>query len=414
MNSFNDFNSAIRKIIPIDPPMTPMKLTRQPIVDQFWLTGLVGLFAGFLFGFMLWLWQQGIVDAPEDYFSVKFFHARIQILLFTGSFLLGFALQAGPHVIGGQPPDSKTILSFLPILWIGTALSLVDDPGLMFIGNLLISVAFAGPAVLLFKITLFGQPHLRIPRGVPIALAFFLLSVAPWLELDNPDTALFVLWCGPVTAILVAAQQLTNNVLGGRLLQGKWAVLFISSLYMAWLTTAMAAFMESASWSLSGFLWLTTLLIQVQGTGFLQAALSYRFSSIQVTLLLAFIGLICAALMPLIMADLFLTDAAVHLLGVGVITLLVLGVAARVAGFFSGKNILPDRALTFLLLAWTILAAARTLSPFGISSPAWTHGTLQLGFLLLIIWTIPMINRLIEIGQQYKPEQSQEKQTLFK
>ncbi|MBF0454929.1 MAG: NnrS family protein [Magnetococcales bacterium] len=391
----------IEKIIPSDPPMPPMNLTREPIVNRFWSTGLVGLFLGFLLGFMLWLWQQGIVEAPDNYFSLKSAHARLQILFFAGSFLLGFALQAGPHVIGGPPPPSKKILAYLPFLWVGTGLSLTSDPGLVFVGKLMVSASFAGPATLLLGITLKGLDQFRIPRGIPLASSFGMLSIAPWLTLDDPDVALFVIWCGPVTAALVAAQQLTNNVLGGKLLQGVEAKFFAAALYMAWLTTAAAAFLESGSWTLSGLFWLAVLAIQVRGTNFLSAALNYRFSGIQVTLLLAFAGVAASALMPILAGEDFMTDSAVHLLGAGVITLLVLGVAARVAGFFSGKAVMPDRGIIYILFGWSLLAIVRTLTPLGWGSPGWILGTLHLGLLILLLWSIPMANRLNKIGQQF-------------
>jgi hypothetical protein len=405
--------SFIEKIIPSDPPLMPMNLSREPIVNRFWATGIFGLVLGFVLGFLLWLWQQGIMEFPDDYFALKVSHAKIQILLFAGSFLLGFALQAGPHVIGGPPPPSRKILSFLPLLWVGIGLSLVPDPALNIVGNLLISIAFAGPAYLLLGITISGMAHFRIPRGIPIASAFALLSVAPWLELDNPDVALFVIWCGPVTAALVAAQQLTNNVLGGSLLQGKEAKLFAIALIMAWVTTAMAAFHEYGSWQISGAFWLLVLFIQIKGTNFLPAALRYNFSAIQVTLLLAFAGLAASALMPLMALDDFMPDAAVHLLGAGVITVLILGVAARVAGFFCGNMVMRDRGLVYLLLAWSILAIVRTLTPMGWSNPTWTMGTMHLGVFLLIIWVIPMSDRLIKIGQQFTPDTNSKNNILF-
>ncbi len=405
--------SLIDRLIPPDPPMSPMNLTREPIVNRFWATGLVGLVLGFVLGFMLWLWQQGILEMPDDYFTLKLFHARIQILLFAGSFLLGFALQAGPHVIGGPPPPSKVILSYLPLLWVGTGLSIVPDPILGFIGNILISIAFGGPAYLLYNISMAGMEHFRTPRGMPIAAAFLFLAVAPWLDMENPDVALFIIWCGPITAALVAAQQLTNNVLGGTLLQGKWAELFFVALILAWIGTGTAAFLEEGSWQISGALWLVVLVIQIQGTNFVSAALKYRFSGIQVTMLLGFTGLMASALMPLMALDDFMTDAAVHLLGAGVITVLILGVAARVAGFFCGKMVMRDRGLIYLLFAWTILAIVRTVTPMGWSSTPWTIGTLVVGSILLIIWALPMIDRLARIGLQFVNTENTQNKIVF-
>ncbi|MBF0379568.1 MAG: NnrS family protein [Magnetococcales bacterium] len=395
--------SLLAKIIPADPQLQPMNLSREPIVNRFWATGLVGLCLGFILGFMLWLWQQGIIDPPQDYFIFKFAHAKIQILLFAGSFLLGFALQAGPHVIGGPPPPSKKILFYLPMLWVGIGLSLVSDPMLTIVGNIMTSYAFAGPAFMLFGITMAGVPHFRVPRGIPIAASFAVLAISPWLNLDDPDVALFVLWCGPVTAALVAAQQLTNNVLGGKLLQGKSSLIFLATLYLAWLVTAGAGFINSDYWWFSGLLWTAVLFIQVKETDLIASAMRQKFTGIQVTLLLAFAGLFASAIMPLISGDDFMADAAVHLLGAGVITILILGVAARVAGFFCGLMVLPDRALVYLLFAWCIVAITRTVTPWGMGSTTTTIATILLGTLLLVIWVVPMARNIIKIGRQYNP-----------
>lgn len=395
--------SFIDKIFPPDPPLLPMTLSREPIVNRFWATGLLGLVLGFIIGFMLWLWQQGVLEVPEDYFNFKLLHARIQILLFAGSFLLGFALQAGPHVIGGPPPPSQQILIYLPLLWVGTALSIVTDPALQVVGNILISLAFGVPAFMLFGITKAGNPALRIPRGIPIASAFSILALSPWLALDNPDIALFVIWCGPITAALVAAQQLTNNVLGGSILQGAMAKLFALFLALAWLASAAAAYHEAGSWQLAGALWLVVAIIQMLGTNFISAALKYQFSAIQVTLVLAFIGIATAAIMPLVSGDTYLADAGVHLLGAGVITVLILGVAARVAGFFCGHMVLRDRGVIYLILAWSILAIVRTVSSTGFIDNSLVIATIYMGIFLLLTWTIPMADRLIKIGRQYRP-----------
>ncbi|MBF0358768.1 MAG: NnrS family protein [Magnetococcales bacterium] len=396
-------NKFVEKILPTDPPLQPMKLTREPIVNRYWATGLVGIVLGFVLGCFLWLWQQGILVSPDDYFNFKLSHARLQIILFAGSFLLGFALQAGPHVIGGPPPSSRTVIFFLPFLWAGTALSLLEDPVLRMAGNAMVSVAFAGPAYLLLNITLAGNPDFRIPRGIPIAASFLLLATSPWLELDDPGVALFVIWCGPITAVLVAAQQLTNNVLGGKLLQGQKSVLFAVALFLAWLASAGAAFFDDSYWRLSGILWAVVLYIQVKETDFIPSAMRQKFTSIQVVLLLAFSEIAISAIMPVLSGDDFIPDAAVHLLGAGVITTLILGVAARVAGFFCGDLVLRDRGLTYLLFAWTFLAVTRTLTSIGLGNSGWTMAMVYLGVVILIIWIVPMANRLIKIGKQFNP-----------
>lgn len=390
-------------IAPADPPFTPMAFTRIPIVQRFWYGGLAAAAVGFTLGFGLWMWQHGMLPVEGNYFLLKLMHARIQIEGFVGSFLLGFALQSGPHMTGGKPPASKILLQLLAVFWTGFLLSMTPDMRLALLGNGLSTLAFAWAGYLLLKITLAGSPQLRLARGLPLAAGITLMSITPWLELDDPGYALFVLWCGPVTVALVAAQQLINNVLGGKIIQGKLAILFLASLALSWMATGAAAFTEWESWRLVGLCWLVSLALLTVGTDFGQASRRFGWKSINVTLSLGLAyAFMCALQLILLQIDQFL-DMAVHLLGAGVLTTLIIGVTARVAGFFSAGAVLPDRVVSWLVVLWGVVALTRTIAPMTPMEEMWTVWISVLGGLILVLWGVRTGYRLMQIQKLVPP-----------
>ncbi|MBF0160821.1 MAG: NnrS family protein, partial [Magnetococcales bacterium] len=386
----------IHALFPPDPPLSPMTFSRLPVVHRFWLGGIAGALFGFALGFLLWAWQQGELPATPLYPQVKLWHARTQILLFLGSFLLGFALQSGPHVVGGPPPPSRALLRLLPLLWLGFGVSLIPHDGLTGVGNLLISGACLIAAWLLLRITLQGDPLRRLPRGIPLALSLLPLAIAPWLPLEQAETALWVLWCGPVTTALVAAQQLIHNVLGGRLLHGRVAHLFAAALLSAWLLSTLAAFADASYWPWAALAWLAVLTTLILGSHFVQAVWRFGWASISLTLLLGLAtALVCA--LGLTQPGLPL-DAVLHLLGAGTMTSLILGVVARVARFFSGASVLSDRLLSLLLLLWNLVVLSRIATALGWPLPEpGLRISIASGALLLTLWSFRVALRLWQI-----------------
>ncbi|MBF0296457.1 MAG: NnrS family protein [Magnetococcales bacterium] len=374
----------IQIIAPADPPFTPMNFTRVPIVHRFWYGGLAAGLAGFFLGFGLWLWQHGQLGIAGDYFFFKLMHARIQIEGFVGSFLLGFALQSGPHVTGGKPPPSELLVKLLYLLWAGLALTFLPVSWLAVVGNVLVSGAYGGAGYLLLRVTLAGNPALRMPRGLPLALGMGLMALTPWLQLDDPGVALFVLWCGPVTVALVAAQQLIQNVVGGRFLQKGTALAFALALLVAWLVSGGAAFAGWGSWRLAGVAWLVVLAILLMGTDYPRAAWRFGWAAIQLTLTLGFAYALGTAL--LLSAHGAMLDSAVHLLAAGMLTTLILGVTVRVAGFFSAGAVLPDRATAILLVVWGMVALVRVFSPVWPMEESRIVWVSVLGGLVLLLW----------------------------
>ncbi|WP_130470814.1 NnrS family protein [Candidatus Magnetaquicoccus inordinatus] len=395
----------IRSFLPADPPLAPMLFSRRPIVHRFWLTGLLAAWIGIALGFWLWASQQGLLGIPEAWSTLKIWHARLQIELFLGSFLLGFALQSGPHVIGGQPPSPLPLLRLLALLQIGFLLSLPLFPAWpAWIGALLVSAAYLAAVYFLARITASGDPLRRLSRGIPLTASFLPMAIAPWLPLDEPSVALWILFCGPVTSALVAAQQLIQNVLAGQHLRGNAARLFAALLLASWSLTTLAAFFHPQLWFAAGAAWLSLFVHFLSATRFLQAVRQQALTSIQLTLLLGFAAALLAA-SSLLVPQLIPQDGTLHLLGAGMFTLLILGVAARVVSFFSGIQAINDRLLSYLLLLWSLIALFRVASASG-----WSPGSpllallLLCGSLLFAFWSARVLLCLRKISQKITPD----------
>ena len=370
----------IQKIALPDPPLVPMTFTRLPVVHRFWAGGLLAAVAGFSLGFLLWLWHQGVFQAPSEYLELRTWHARIQILMFAGSFLLGFALQSGPHVVGGQPPPSRLLLLLLPLLWIGFFLTFVPNIWIVILGNVSISAAYGGAAYFLLRITLKGDPLRRLSRGMPLAASFVPLAMAPWLTLESAD------------------------VLGGTLLQGRIAPAFAATLLLAWFFSGVAVFTAWGSWSFAGMAWMVAIGTMAIGTGFVRAARCSGFSAINVTLILGLASAFSCAILLLIQGENLPLDVAVHLLGTGALSLLIFGVVARVVRFFSGNAVLNDRLVVYLLLVWWAVAVTRTVASLGWVSTNWVQAMSVAGFLIVMLWSFLVGLRLLQISRQIPPE----------
>ena len=94
-------------------------------------------------------------------------------------------------------------------------------------------------------------------------------------------------------------------------------------------------------------------------------------------------------------------DGAVHLLGAGLLSTLILGVVARVVRFFSGTAALNDRLLCYVLLVWGGVVGARVGTTLG-----WSMGAggllavLGVGAVLWLGWSGRVALCLWRIGQK--------------
>ncbi|MBF0138486.1 MAG: NnrS family protein [Magnetococcus sp. DMHC-1] len=393
--------SITHRLFPITPPPAPTPITREPVAHRFWGGGMVALAMGFALGIYLWCLQWGIFSWTDYYPDLRLLHGRIQIILFAGSFILGFGLQAGPHVIGGTPPASRSTLQILFPLWFGFLLGTLPDPSLRMVGNALVSLAFFGAAIALAGVVRGADPQRALPVGIPLVIGVASLGIAPWLPLGQVDWALVALLTGPVSCILAVVQHLVANILGGHRPSGPLAHLFTTVWFLAWLAAWGSALLW-VPWSWSGLLWALLAVWLVVAVRLLPVLLTRPLESISVTLVAGLAALPLAGIL-VFMGGYATLDAALHLVGIGMVVTMILGVTARVVGFFSGGLVMHDRLLSILLVAWMGVAALRTAIPLGIlQGTFWVPIAALLAAGLLIWWSMRVSSRLLAFSQRAK------------
>jgi hypothetical protein len=397
----------------ISPPPAPMPFTRQPLVHRFWYGGMLAMIPGFGLGFLLWLTlHAGLpatwMDAADGNMDFHQLHARLQLIWFTGSFLLGFALQAGASVLGSPPPSIQLATWLLVPLWAGFLLTLTGHPVLIWSGQVLTTLAIWAGVALLVRMARHGAPERRWGIGFPLAGGIAWLGVAPWLPVEQPGWGMAMLWLGPMSTIFGAAQQLIANVLGGQRMAGRVAQGFAVLLVTGWGLTLLAAMTgKSGMWQAAGVLWLLLTVYYSAATGLVLALFRATAAGAQVVRmviacgilipLLAAAGMVLAGAASLDGVDARHADAILHLLALGSITPLILGIAARVASFFSGGYVVPDPWLRLLLLVWLGIMLLRVMAPL-VTLPSWliTLSTLT-GSVLLLVWMAGLGWRLWQI-----------------
>lgn len=370
--------------IPPSPPLAPMTFTRTPVLPFFFMSGLLGMGVGFLLGVGLWLGQLGLITLPGEFDALRTLHAHVQLYLFAVSFLLGFSLQAGPHVVGGMPPSARAAVLLLPGLWLGALLAPWHPQVMGWLGRGALTATLLAAAWLVAGMVKTGAPERRLPIGLPFVLGYVMLAILPWFDLATPQTAVAALLAGVLPIVLAAAQQLIANVLGGHRLAGDWGRAFAGLLLLAWAGT-LAAVAGLVPWPWLAAPWWAVLLAYLAGTRLLPALIATGPISLTWTLGLGFA--------PTLVAPLYLLDGspaaldgAAHLLALGTVTPLIMGVAARVATFFSAGWVLPERVLSAVLILWMAVALGRALAPLGwvpVAAIPWLSG---LALALLTLW----------------------------
>ncbi|MBF0159662.1 MAG: NnrS family protein [Magnetococcales bacterium] len=382
------------------PPPPAMVFNREPLMQRFWGSGLLFMVAGFGLGLWLWLEQQGWLSGWAGvwpYHDLRAVHASWQIVYFTGAFLLGFALQAGPHLLGSPPPPLPQALKLLGLFQAGWLLSWLPFTLAWDLSRLVTTVALLWAVWLLAGMVRSGLPAHRAGIGLPLIGGIAALAVAVWLPLQQPQWGLWALWLGPVTVILAAAQQLIANVLGGQRLidqNGRWFALLLAG---CWATTTRAAvWNDEGSWRLAGAIWTVTLIGYWIRTGLWQALRRGGVQSLTMAL-----G--CGLAVPLVAALWLLLDGnaeqdrVLHLLALGAVVPLIVAVTARVATFFSGGYVLPEPWLIVVLGAWIGVILLRVLPPWpsmAIHLDQWLPLPVALIALLLGVWVNGLARRL--------------------
>lgn len=385
-------NSLVRP----GPPLSPMRFTRAPVMHRFWGGGLAALLLGFGLGLLVWLNKWDVIgELPWDYAELRLAHARLQLALFTGLFILGFAFQAGPHVLGSKPPPTEALLVMLFPLGFGALLTLTPDEGLRIAGQVLISIAYALGLKHMIWILQRAPADRVYGAGVPFFLGLLAFCVMPWIPLDEPAWGAAALLAGPVAIVLAAGQQLIANAMGAGIRFAGWQAKIFAALVLAAWVAAWAAAAEWIPWTLAAVLWLATAGSFTVMSKALQTIGKNGFTSLAFSIASALVWLFAALLWLLL--DEPPLDAVAHMLALGVVTLLVLGVAARVASFFSAGYVMSETALVEFLILWQLVAAARVAAAAG-----WIDGGLVavaslVGAVLLLVWIFRMGARLLRI-----------------
>ncbi|MBF0153780.1 MAG: NnrS family protein [Magnetococcales bacterium] len=386
-------------IFPVIPPPPPTPITREPVAHRFWGGGLLAMVVGFALGIHLWGQQWGLFSWTNAYPDLRLLHGRVQFILFVGSFILGFALQAGPHVIGGTPPPSRSVLPLLFPLWFGFLLGMIPDPAVQFVGNILISIVFFKSSVALAGVVRTADPQRALPVGIPLVIGVAAFGALPWLPLGEPGWALAALLTGPVSCILAVVQHLVANILGGHRPSGRPAHLFTMAWFVAWLAAWGSAWVW-IPWSWTGLLWTVITLWLIVAVRLFPVLRGRPVESIGVALVAGLLSLPLAGVLLFFVGTPAL-DAALHLVATGMVVTLILGVTARVAGFFSGGLVMHDRLLSLLLVAWMGVVLVRSAVPLGIlSGEFWVPGASLLAASVLVFWVVRVSGRLLAFGRR--------------
>lgn len=385
----------LSRLLGSPPRLSPMTFGREPILHRFWGGGILAALAGFSLGGLLWLQLTGFMPPAQEFDALRTLHARLQLLLFAGSFILGFALQAGPHVMGSPPPPSRAVLRLLFPLWGGFLLSLIPDPWPASLGNALISLAFLLGFRLLWTMARQAPSERRPAIAWPLAASALPLALAPWLPLQESAVALAILLTGPATTILAASQQLIANVLGGRRMIG-WAGWSLFVLLVTGWASAAAAAAGLLPWSGAILPWIAAPLLLNLHSQLYTVAFSAFGDPVVPTLHIGLSAFPMAGVLLLWHGDTAL-DPALHLIGIGAVATLILGIVTRVSSFFSGGYALPTLLTRFLLWLWLGVALLRTAIPMGVVDTAWVPVALVLAALVLLPWSIGVARRLTRL-----------------
>lgn len=383
--------------------ISSIKLTRTPVFHRFWGAAILcGLFFGFPFGSWVWAVLSGIVDMPSQYETIKTAHASIQVFVFFGLLIAGFALQSGAHVLAGSPPKSEQVIWIYPLILLGVVFKIVPSTYLQILGNLIISVGNLWLLYVMVRTALGGDRSRLVPIGSLFFIGFLIMAAAPWLDLANADQSFFVLWSGVFLIILAAGQQLIANVLSAKRFDQLDASIFAVTAFSSVISLGFTVFTDHQFPELTGVLMALTIIFYLAFLGVIPALKKTGFTSLVIAFIFNFGWALIIAL-ALIFSD-PTWDAILHILALGCVTTMIIAVAARVLGFFSGKVALSESALTVLIIAWQLVPILRG------GGDLFTLGAVATGFaifwleILFSLWAVLCFLRVLKVMNPDKKE----------
>jgi len=384
--------------------ISSMKRTRIPVFHRFWGAAmLVALFIGFPFGSWIWAVLNGLVDSASFYEEFRTIHLTVQVFVFFGLYVAGFALQSGAHVLGGSPPKSEQVIWIYPLILLGVLLRVTPVANFQIAGNVIITAGNLWLLYVMVVTALGGNKERLIPIGSLFFIGFAVLAAAPWLDLNQPSQSFFVLWSGVFIIVLAAGQQLIANVLGAKRFNKFQGVLFALTALASVVTMGLTVFAGMNLAQVTGVLMVLAIILYISFLGIIPALIETGFTSLVMAFVFNFFWALVVAC-SLIFVDPN-WDFILHLLALGSITTMVIAVGARVLGFFSGKAAFSDGGLTLMVMVWQLVPLIRGGGQF------FEFGGLSAGLLIVVVeilfslWAILCFKRVLKVMNPDKAEE---------
>ncbi|MBF0368515.1 MAG: hypothetical protein HQL52_03565 [Magnetococcales bacterium] len=408
----------------------------------------------------LWLFSQGDPSPGGRLQDFPLLHARLALLLFLGSPLLwlaGRSKEQNVQSIDPHPLQSSRAFHPFPrsigLLWLGFGLTLSHLPWVTGLGQLFLSLPFVLAMFPLLRAflgkrgestrgpeeSLISKQAPRVKISFQLA-ALFPLAAAPWLPLDNPQVALWIVWCGHLTYIIPLILEQISYTPGGRTMGDGMTKTLAALTALAWIVSTCAVLTGlnpehplSLShtlppwpwWRLAGVPWFLALITLAMGSGLWRMVKKQGLTSLSLAMLL---GVACARLAALLLIIRPLTglETALHLLTMGALTIgiwrLLPGIYGAILPPAPGKSPqavepipesenplsfgsdtgvthqLSDRFLRWLIWGWLGVVLLKTGGSLGwleSSRHAWIA---LLGGGILLLWA----GRMVRVGISFR------------
>lgn len=381
--------------------ISSMGRTRIPVFHRFWGAAiLVSLFIGFPLGSWVWSVLNGIVDNATLYTELRSVHLTVQVFVFFGLFVAGFALQSGAHVLGGQPPKSEQVIWIYPLILLGVILRIIPLDNIQLAGNAIITAGNLWLLFVMVRTALGGDKTRLVPIASLFVIGFIVLAAAPWLDLGDASQGFFVLWSGIFLIVLGAGQQLIANVLSAKRFNAAGGAFFAFTALASVVALGLTVFAGMNMAPLAGILMVLTVIFYLAFLGVIPAMIKTGFTSLVIAFFFNFFWALVIAFSLIFAAPSW--DAILHILALGGITTMIIAVAARVLGFFSGKACLSEGALTILIVGWQLVPIFRgggqILDVRSVFFIFWLE-------LLFSIWAVLCFKRVLKVMDPDKPEE---------
>ena len=373
--------------------VVPSQAVAAPFAHKFFAFGAVAAILGIGYlGSHLWLMLHGEIPMSRHFPLLKNHHAFLQIHLFLGIFILGFALQAMPKLLGTEAvtrvPTAPLALTLLSAAAIERC-----QPQRGF-GRFITSIVFAYAAILFARTLPTISIENRVRMAVPITIGLTWLSVGALLPIDSAPTALIVFFAGVIPVILAASQQFFSGVIGAQKLSVRGAGLMLA-LYGATLLMLVAASQTPPFYQGASASCLILFFTYLRSTTADKALRNWHETPIHFAFMCAFFWAIIGAVTLAVHTA--PADAALHIWATGLAVPIIIAVSARIVGVFSGRPLFPERILFTLIALWQVVPLGRGVTPLVVRHPlvAWT--TTIIASMVIVIWGLRLVTRVTQL-----------------